>query len=89
MKTKSLAVFLSLLLFAGCLSGCDTITNDTSSVVSVVSTTSTTERLVWIPTHGGIKYHRTNTCSNMIDPDQVTLRQAEQKGFTPCKKCYG
>ena len=87
MKLKSLAIFLSVLLFVGCLSGCDAVTDDISSIVS--TTSSPTEQLVWIPTHGGIKYHKNNACSNMIDPDQVTLCQAEQKGFTPCKHCYG
>lgn len=46
------------------------------------------EEMVWIPTRGGKKYHNRSTCSGMIDPDYVTVSQAERKGFTPCKKCY-
>ena len=44
-------------------------------------------KMVWIPTNGGKKYHSKRTCSNMIDPEYVTLEEAEQRGFTDCKKC--
>lgn len=43
---------------------------------------------VWIPTKGGTKYHKTSSCSNMIDPQQVTVQEAENQGFQPCKRCY-
>ena len=43
--------------------------------------------MVWIPTNGGKKYHSRKTCSNMIDPEYVTREEAEQRGFTDCKKC--
>ena len=46
------------------------------------------EALVWIPTNGGSKYHRTSSCSNMADPEQVTISQAIARGFEPCKRCY-
>ena len=46
------------------------------------------EIMVWIPTKGGKKYHTRAECSNMIDPDHVTLSQAETLGFTPCKRCH-
>ena len=45
--------------------------------------------MVWIPTKGGKKYHNDSECSGMIDPDYVTISEAEALGFTPCKKCYG
>lgn len=45
--------------------------------------------MVWIPTKGGTKYHSKESCSGMDDPEHVTKSQAEQKGFTPCKKCCG
>lgn len=38
--------------------------------------------LVWIPTHGGTKYHRSASCSNMIDPIQVSRDTAIANGFT-------
>ena len=44
--------------------------------------------MVWIPTHGGTKYHSKATCSGMDDPEQVTLEEAQARGFTPCGRCY-
>ena len=46
------------------------------------------EVMVWIPTHGGTKYHSRSSCSGMEDPQQVTLEEAQALGFTPCKRCY-
>ena len=43
--------------------------------------------LVWIPS-SGTKYHCSADCSNIKNPSQVTLNQAESLGFTPCKRCY-
>ena len=43
---------------------------------------------VWIPTNGGERYHSKSSCSNMIDPMQVTKSNAEAQGFTPCGRCY-
>ncbi len=43
---------------------------------------------VWIPTKGGKKYHSKPSCSNMNDPEYVSLDTAEAMGFTACKKCY-
>ncbi len=53
-----------------------------------VKSSSGGKNMVWIPTKGGKKYHNTKTCSNMDDPDHVTKEEAEDLGFTPCKKCY-
>lgn len=44
--------------------------------------------MVWIPTKGGKKYHSNSSCSNMDNPEEVTLDEAKAKGFTACKKCY-
>lgn len=44
--------------------------------------------MVWIPTRGGTKYHSRSDCSNMIDPDYVTLSRAIALGFTACKRCH-
>lgn len=44
--------------------------------------------LVWIPTRGGQKYHADAECSDMTEPKQCTIAEAEELGFTPCKKCY-
>lgn len=42
---------------------------------------------VWIPVHGGKKYHREEDCSQMIDPRPTTITRAKEIGFTACKRC--
>lgn len=44
--------------------------------------------LVWIPTHGGKKYHSNSSCSGMINPRRVDLGEAKALGFTACGRCY-
>jgi len=41
---------------------------------------------VWIP-QSGTRYHKTAECSGMKDPIEVSLREAKEQGFTPCKRC--
>lgn len=48
----------------------------------------TTSQMVWIPTHGGKKYHSNPNCSGMKGPEKVSLSTAKSRGFTACKKCY-
>ncbi len=50
--------------------------------------TQTETIMVWIPTRGGKKYHARSSCSNMIDPDYVSIEEAIYQGFDACKKCY-
>ena len=64
-------------------------TTTTTTTVITTQPTSVGERLVWIPTRGGTKYHKTNTCSKMIEPYEVTINEAVRQGFEPCKRCYG
>lgn len=45
--------------------------------------------MVWIPTNGGKKYHSHSGCSNMKNPEKVSLSKAKRLGFTACKRCYG
>lgn len=59
-----------------------------AAAAQTISTSKKTEEMVWIPTHGGKKYHSKSSCSNMKDPEKVTISQAKEKGFTACKKCY-
>ena len=47
------------------------------------------DSMVWIPTHGGEKYHTSAECSDMIEPERVSLAFATECGFTPCSFCYG
>lgn len=44
------------------------------------------EKMVWIPASGS-KYHSNSSCSNMNNPTQVTISQAQAWGYSPCKKC--
>lgn len=37
----------------------------------------------------GKKYHSDPNCSNMNNPVPLTQSEAEARGYTPCKKCYG
>ena len=46
------------------------------------------EEMVWIPIHGGTKYHNNSSCSKMVDPGHVSISQAKSMGFTACKRCY-
>ena len=43
---------------------------------------------VWIPTDGGSKYHSKATCSGMYNPEQVTEKEAIDRGFGKCGKCW-
>lgn len=56
--------------------------------VTVPDVAQTGADMVWIPTNGGTKYHCKSSCSNMVNPMQVTREQAEANGFTPCGRCH-
>ncbi|WP_154666446.1 hypothetical protein [Anaeromassilibacillus senegalensis] len=43
--------------------------------------------MVWI-TAKGKKYHSSPSCSNMKNPREVSVSEAEASGRTPCSKCY-
>lgn len=60
----------------------------TTAITEATQPPTNTVTMVWIPTKGGTKYHKTKTCSNMANPSQVTKDEAIGSGFTPCKKCY-
>lgn len=47
-----------------------------------------TEERVWIPTNGGRKYHSNPGCSKMKNPQEVTISQAQSRGYTACKRCH-
>ena len=48
---------------------------------------TTSSGIVWIPKTGS-KYHRTPSCSGMRSPAKVTLADAVNMGYEPCKRCY-
>lgn len=44
---------------------------------------------VWVASSGkGTKYHSHEDCPNLKDSVQMTLKEAEMKKYTECKKCY-
>ena len=44
-------------------------------------------QMVWIPMTGK-KYHSKANCSGMKDPSKITITEAQNRGYTPCKKCW-
>ena len=48
------------------------------------------ETMVWIAGSGnGKKYHSYSGCSNMSNPVEISLSDAQSRGYEPCKRCYG
>lgn len=45
------------------------------------------EQMVWV-SQSGSKYHSNSSCSNMKNPTQITISEAQNQGLEPCKKCY-
>ena len=47
------------------------------------------EQMVWISATGS-KYHNKSSCGKMNpnNATQITLSDAQSRGYTPCKKCY-
>lgn len=43
--------------------------------------------LVWIPMHGGIKFHKSPTCCKMYEPRQMPVDCAKALDFSNCGKC--
>lgn len=58
-----------------------------TSKSSTKEPSSTNEAMVWI-LKSGKKYHSSSDCSNMKNPIQISISEAERLGFTPCEKCY-
>lgn len=46
-----------------------------------------TTQTVWIPKTGK-KYHSSPSCSGMKNSTEVTVNEAINRGYEPCKKCY-
>lgn len=77
----------------------ETITNKATTTRKVTTTKKMTTKaatvyngpengeMVWIP-ESGKKYHNDPSCSNMNNPSKVSVSEAENMGYTPCKKCY-
>ena len=69
-------------------SGSKKSTGSSKKSTGSASSGQTTSQMVWIPTHGGKKYHSNPNCSGMKGPEKVSLSTAKSRGFTACKKCY-
>lgn len=52
------------------------------------SLTGLAGEVVWVPIHGGTKYHTNPSCSSMIDPIPMDRNEALAEGFTACKRCH-
>ena len=61
---------------------------DTALKIQENNSAVTSREQVWIPAKGGTRYHKSSSCSNMKNPRQVSRKTAEQRGYTPCRKCY-
>lgn len=59
----------------------------TETVAEEEKTTDSKETMVWIP-NSGTKYHSNSSCSDMVNPTQVTESEAISKGYEACKKCH-
>ena len=45
------------------------------------------DKWVWVA-ETGKRYHASETCSNMKAPFVISREAAEERGYTPCQKCY-
>lgn len=63
-------------------------TEKTTQKSTEKSATPSSGTMVWVPTKGGTRYHSKATCSNMKNPKQVTVAQAQSQGFSQCKRCF-
>lgn len=43
---------------------------------------------VWVSSQGGTKYHSKSSCSGMKNPKEITEDEAEELGYSPCKRCH-
>ena len=46
------------------------------------------DSIIWVPMHGGKKFHAAPECSGMVEPRQMSTANAAALSFTACKKCY-
>ena len=50
-----------------------------TAAVQTISAGKKTEQMVWVPTHGGKKYHSKSTCSNMKTRKRLHYRKQKRK----------
>ena len=65
------------------------VTADNSSGGTEIVSQENQGTMVWIAGSGnGKRYHSYSGCSNMKNPVEVSLSDAQAWGYTACKKCY-
>ncbi len=65
-------------------SGSKTIPSEEPQPTAQAEKTSGT---VWV-SQSGSKYHSSPSCSGMKNPSQLSLSEAQSRGYTPCKRCH-
>lgn len=60
---------------------------DTRTLVRLFALTDELPQTLWVPVHGGQRYHCLEACSSMDEPESVSIKTALELGFTPCKRC--
>lgn len=87
-KTFCIVLVCLVLLLTGCAREQLLDSGNGTNMLPLCSTAETTYvTMVWIP-RTGKRYHRNDECSGMKEPREVTIQEAEDMGFTPCKNCY-
>lgn len=54
---------------------------------SLAMDASIAERIYVFISGSGTRYHANETCSNMVNPTEITLIEAKDQGYTACKRC--
>ena len=75
----ALALCLSVLCSPAALAGGygTAAATQPAAAVQTISTSQKTEQQVWIPTHGGKKYHSKSSCSGMKGPEEGVSLDSE------------
>jgi hypothetical protein len=64
---------------------------DDATLMSLLGVSADAEgvgTIIWVPMHGGEKFHKTAECSGMVEPHQMSIANAAALGFTACKRCF-
>lgn len=62
--------------------------NNNNNHVDVPSKEDNIEGGVWVPVNGGTKYHSKKSCSQMVDPVQISKDDAISRGYEACGRCH-
>ncbi|MBY6929773.1 ComEC/Rec2 family competence protein [Clostridium botulinum] len=62
-------------------------TNTGNTTNNNTSETKTKSNTVWVANKTAKVYHSSKDCSNMKNPTQISLSDAQEKGLKPCSKC--